>query len=449
MQNVETDYLIIGAGAMGMAFADELVTRSNTVRVVLVDRRAKPGGHWNDAYPFVQLHQPASFYGVNSIPLGSGGIASASKPEILAHFDQAMEKLCATGRVTFYAEHTYEGDGRFRSLVDPQSVHQAVVQQKIVDATHTQIQVPSTHTPNYEVAAGVCHVPINGLANLEKSWSQYVVIGAGKTAMDAILFLLAHEVAPERITWIISHDCWLINRDLLNPTLASRTMPQQLKIFSQASDIDNLYDRLEAKNWYFRLDENIRPTRFRCATVTVEELEALRNIPHKVRLGRVSRIDPTQIVLAEGVLPTHSDVLHINCTASGLPRRPSLPIFAEDRLTLQPVHVCQPVFSAAFIAMVESKYGEERTKNALCRPVPHPDVPAHILPCILHSLQNIWEWIRPFSWWLNRSRLSLTSHFTFVGFVYAMIAGIWWMKKAIRNLERIQNMQDAHIEPSD
>src|ERR1041384_4049405 len=67
---LETDYLIIGAGAAAMAFADELLSNSDA-RIVMVDRRDKPGGHWNDAYPFVRLHQPAAFYGVNSRDLGS------------------------------------------------------------------------------------------------------------------------------------------------------------------------------------------------------------------------------------------------------------------------------------------------------------------------------------------------------------------------------------------
>ena len=32
--------------------------------ILVVDRRAKPGGHWNDAYDFVRLHQPSLYYGV-------------------------------------------------------------------------------------------------------------------------------------------------------------------------------------------------------------------------------------------------------------------------------------------------------------------------------------------------------------------------------------------------
>ena len=59
MTEIETDYLIVGSGAMGMAFADTLLTEK--ADMVIVDRHAKPGGHWNVAYPFVHLHQPSSF----------------------------------------------------------------------------------------------------------------------------------------------------------------------------------------------------------------------------------------------------------------------------------------------------------------------------------------------------------------------------------------------------
>lgn len=66
---IETDYLVVGTGAAGMAFADSLLTHSDAT-VTLVDRRHAPGGHWIDAYPFVRLHQPSAFYGVESVPLG-------------------------------------------------------------------------------------------------------------------------------------------------------------------------------------------------------------------------------------------------------------------------------------------------------------------------------------------------------------------------------------------
>ena len=46
MAEIETDYLIVGSGAMGMAFADTLLVESDA-DMVMVDRHAKPGGHWN------------------------------------------------------------------------------------------------------------------------------------------------------------------------------------------------------------------------------------------------------------------------------------------------------------------------------------------------------------------------------------------------------------------
>ena len=78
IKKLETDYLVIGSGAMGMAFVDEMLFGSSkygnnqNTEFIIIDKHAKPGGHWNDAYQFVTLHQPAAFYGVNSKQLGDG-----------------------------------------------------------------------------------------------------------------------------------------------------------------------------------------------------------------------------------------------------------------------------------------------------------------------------------------------------------------------------------------
>ena len=56
-ETIVADYLIMGAGAAGMAFADSVFTETDAT-MVIVDRQDRPGGHWNDAYPFVRLHQP-------------------------------------------------------------------------------------------------------------------------------------------------------------------------------------------------------------------------------------------------------------------------------------------------------------------------------------------------------------------------------------------------------
>ena len=122
MATIETDYLVIGGGAAGMAFADSLITECGA-DVVIVDRRHRPGGHWNSAYPFVRLHQPSAFYGVNSMVLGSDTIDSegpnaglyerATAPAICQYFSRVLdEHLLASGRVRFLAMTDYAGDMR-------------------------------------------------------------------------------------------------------------------------------------------------------------------------------------------------------------------------------------------------------------------------------------------------------------------------------------------------
>src|SRR5207248_9802269 len=111
VREVETDYLVVGAGASGMAFADTLVANTDA-EVVLVDRRHRPGGHWLDAYPFVRLHQPSANYGVNSRPLGTdrvetsglneGFYEQASAHEICAYYHRVLEEdFLPSGRVRF------------------------------------------------------------------------------------------------------------------------------------------------------------------------------------------------------------------------------------------------------------------------------------------------------------------------------------------------------------
>lgn len=66
---LEADYVVVGGGAVGMAFADTLVRHSKST-VIIVDRHHQPGGHWLHAYPFVKLHLPSHFYGAESFGTG-------------------------------------------------------------------------------------------------------------------------------------------------------------------------------------------------------------------------------------------------------------------------------------------------------------------------------------------------------------------------------------------
>jgi len=160
---IEADYLVVGAGAVGMAFADQLLSESEAT-IAIVDQRHRPGGHWNDAYPFVRLHQPSSNYGVNSRPLGSGGKDTAgfnagldelaSGAEVVAYFEAVMQqRLLPSGRVRYFPVSEYTADGCVVSRLS--GARRPVAAGKVVDATRFSPNIPATRPPLYEVAEGV------------------------------------------------------------------------------------------------------------------------------------------------------------------------------------------------------------------------------------------------------------------------------------------------------
>lgn len=257
---IETDYLVIGAGAIGMAFVDALLTDTDA-QIVMVDRHHRPSGHWNEAYPFVRLHQPAEQYGVNSRELGHGmkeaaglnaGMYSLSNgAELTAYFDQVMQqRFLPSGRVRFMPMSQVVGSHDVESLLtgDRQPV---TVRRKVVDATHSHMQVPATTPPRYTVAPGVRCVPLNELVKLAQPQAGYVIVGAGKTGMDACLWLLERGVAPDDIRWIMPRDCWLQDRaniqsgdEFFMNTWGNLT--SQLEAVVAADSPDDLMLRLEA-----------------------------------------------------------------------------------------------------------------------------------------------------------------------------------------------------------
>ena len=170
--------------------------------------------------------------------------------------------------------------------------------------------------------------------------------------------------------------------------------------------------------------------------MTRGELDQLRRVQHIVRLGRVSRIEASEIVLADGRLPTGKDILHIDCTADGLVKRPPRAVFDGDRITLQPLVHCQQIFSAALTAFIELKNSDDATKNAHSVPVPHPELPQDMVTGLLLGLSNQRRWLKPYFWWLMRSRLSIVRHISFFGKIRVLMAFVRWDKRIIQNSER-------------
>ncbi|MFP6584851.1 MAG: NAD(P)/FAD-dependent oxidoreductase [Candidatus Hydrogenedentota bacterium] len=410
MQNLEADYLVIGAGAMGLAFIDEVATRDRTATFILVDKRSNPGGHWNDAYSFVTLHQPAAFYGVNSMVLGRGGASLASGVEVLAYYDRVMTKLLETGRVQYFPMCVYEGDRKFSSMIDAECTYEVKVGRRTVDASYMNVQVPATTPPKYQVSSGVELVPLNDLVKIRKPHDGYVIVGAGKTGIDAVLFLLEQNVDPKRITWIVSNDSWLLDRGGLRPGITFQWFLQQVRAITEADSLNDVTSSLEAEKVFFRIDPSIEPTKFRCATVDREELAQLRRIENVVRMGRVVQIDPGMITLEQGTFATPEDVLHVDCTADPLAKRPVVPVFEGSTITLQSLSMCQQVFSASLIGYLECRFDDDVTRNALSHPVPHPEFTRDYIPAVWRTLANLDLWMRKLGRWMRTSRLAYSAH---------------------------------------
>jgi hypothetical protein len=422
IHHLETDYLVVGCGAAGMAFADSLVASSPLADVVMVDRRPAPGGHWNDAYPFVRLHQPAAYYGVNSLPLGQDTIdrdglnqglyEQASAPQICAHFGHAMQHLLASGRVRYFPMCEYSGDHRFASRISG-TVYEVAVHKALVDATYLEPAIPAHTRPPFEVADDARCVPVHQLPEFADHAQRIVVIGGGKTAIDACQWLIGLGLSPEAICWIKPREAWLLNRvyyqcgELVANVVEGLAL--QMEAAAQARSLDDLFARLEASNQLLRCDRDVAPTMFKAPTVTEAELAELRQIGTVVR-GRVLRIERHRIVLREGEVPTTPDHLHVHCAAAGLNPAPAIPIFAPNRITPQPIRIGLTPFNAALVGFVEASGRDLDEKNRLCPPNRFPDSPRDWLRGTIATLNADRGWSREpdIAAWLDQARLNPT-----------------------------------------
>ncbi len=421
-----TDYLVVGAGATALAFADSLVAEDPNVELTLVDRRPGPGGHWLDAYPFVRLHIPSAFYGVNSIQLGANRIDEsgenagfyerATGPEVCEYFAEAAAHLTDTGRVRILTEHEHLGSGdngeRIRDLTTG-TIFEIDVRRKLVDARYQEASVPATHPGTFDVSSGANVVPVNDLPTAVESASQFTVLGAGKTAVDACTWLLDRDVAPDRIRWVRPRDMWFHHRRHFQPLeLVGENMDGislDAEAGANATDIDDLFARLEDAGRLARIDPNVRATMYRGTMLGPAEFDAVRQIEDVVRLGHVQRIEPDRIVLEQGETDTSTDVLHVDCTAYGLRAAPAVPVFQGNRIVIQQARQNSPTFNAALIAFVEAHRDDDTEQNRLCPPNPFPssidDWPG--MTRRTFQVAQTWGQEPDISGWLAESRLNL------------------------------------------
>ena len=392
----------------------------------MIDRRGGPGGHWLDSYPFVRLHTPSVYYGVNSLALGrdrvdqrgenAGYYERATGQEVCAYFADVAARLTQTGRVRLLTGHEHLGPASTGQLVRDLSTGElldVVVRRKVVDARYLEASIPATHAAPFDLASGARVVPVNDLPAAAQSASFFVVLGSGKTAADACIWLLANGVEPDRIRWVRPRDAWFYDRAHFQPLEQVGAIMEgnslDAEAGAQAADVDDLFERLEASGRLVRIDPAWPATMFRGTMLSPHELEALRQITDIVRLGRVRRIEPGRIMLERGESQVRSDVLHVDCTALGLNPAPARPIFEPGRIVLQQVRHLSPSFNAGVVGFVEAHRDNDEDKNRLCPPNPYPSSIEDFPGMVSRTWKTEGRWLREpdVSEWVAQSRLNL------------------------------------------
>lgn len=375
---LDVDRVVVGAGAMGLAYADALVDHDPDVRVAIVDRRDGPGGHWRRAYPFVRLHQSSTFYGVASRLLGGGRIQAdgpeaglherADQPTIVAYYDEVLARLVATGRVVHLPRSEYD-DARGVVSLDTGARLAVPPGCRVVDARYLSPDIPA-ETPRRYAVDGARVVTVDRLPAVEDEPRRYVVLGSGKTATDAVVWLLGRGVDPDRVCWVRPRDPWMLDRARIQPVpeIYLAMVADLLEASATAASLPALFLRLEELGVMHRIDRAVTPTMAKAPTLGAWELELLRTVEDVVRLGHVRRATRTGLELEDGTVAIPPDTLVVDCAADGLKQPPRIPVWTPDRITLQPVRAGFPCFGAALLGYVDATRDSDRERNRLCPP---------------------------------------------------------------------------------
>ena len=288
--------------------------------------------------------------------------------EVLKYYAGVMAKFVATGRVRFFPNATYDSESA--TFVDAGGRQRAVAYGKLVTPEHGAVTVPSMRPSPFLVEAGNATVePVNALPTTEAD--HYVVLGAGKTGIDAVLHLLRRGVDQRHVTWIVPRDMWLLMRDKFFEGGAS--LPAVLALINALLRHDSVlgaFKELETAGYFGRLDQTREPQLCKAATVSTAEFSMLRTVQNVVRLGRVTAVRAASLELEKGTLPLAPGTLLVDCAAEGLGGyRADYDVFAPAHIKLSgSLSLFNFSHSAALIAHVEATYADDATKNGF---MPH------------------------------------------------------------------------------
>jgi len=427
-----------------MAFSDSLLQNSNesNLRVIVVDKHETPGGQWHDSYDFVQLHQPSKGYGVESTKLETVGAADedthrATRSEILDYYATVQRDLESKhdfeflGGTTLDLSQLYEGNPSQQDYTitnNTTGVSRTIhVRKRLVDARNLEPDLPVSTPPKFAFSSDrVSVLPVNDIVGKNDSNSEgnasdekkhFVVVGGGKTGMDAMSHLLTEKnVLPENLLWVVPNDAWITAREKIGNCIDLLYTSAKLHedANNSGSDSENYCDEKketdastgdaaastigpdffqrgfiewEKQGHIYRLDPSVVPTKFKDATLSLEELSLLRKaVPRMVRAGRIAEITDTgSMVFQDGStmeLPFPvEDTLFLHCSAGAFhcskSNQSPPPIFEKHRIVVQDIYGTPGFcFVGSMLGKLESMAGlSDEARNAMTRRPEPPSTP--------------------------------------------------------------------------
>ncbi len=258
------DVVVLGAGIAGLnalAVASQYVGRQG--RLLLVDRRPRPGGMWNDTYDYVRLHQPHAFFTAADIRWAGGHRREhlASKSEVLDHFQRCLDVVAGRARLdtrfeTQYVCHT-EGDGLVEvTMSDAKGITSAVTADRLVKAFGYDVPInPPLRVSSDRVRSVSPNEQDVRTGPISQDLAPVWIIGGGKTGMDTALAIVSGQPARE-VRMLVGGGTSFTVRDEIFPTGVrrwiggSRAIQQSTRFTSQFDGTNEA----EALAWFLAQD---------------------------------------------------------------------------------------------------------------------------------------------------------------------------------------------------
>jgi putative NAD(P)-binding protein len=220
------DLCIVGAGYAGLnaAFVASQYLPA-TSRVLILDKHQQAGGMWNDAYPYVRLHQPYQMFTAGNITWSLGRERSylATRDEVAAHLRYCLEVITKRLEVDArwgweYLGHTEDATSVRVSGRDPAGKVNTFTAARFIDARSFDVEPIEPLRLASRHVHSIAPQELDGSGLLSSGDDEAVwVIGSGKTAMDTVIALVRAN-STRHVGMVSGTGTFFLNRDLINPT---------------------------------------------------------------------------------------------------------------------------------------------------------------------------------------------------------------------------------------